>query len=128
MQIVGDNGQALDHDLRHEGDPAAKALLKCLQVRLKPTRLPKIGLPLEADYARVGYSPSRECRLPMIRGPALRSLRQFHKLTSENVIQAQLASDLLGNVELMRTIRIDVNFLKKEDISLRVAQEVYDLR
>ena len=64
----------------------------------------------------------------MVGGAALRSLRQFHKLTSENVIQAQLARDLLGDVELMRPICVDVNLLKKEDIGLRVAQEIYDFR
>jgi len=64
----------------------------------------------------------------MVRGAALRSLRQFHKLTPENVIQAQLASDLLRDVEVMRPMSVDVDLLKKENIGLRVAQEIYDFR
>src|SRR5215831_17391154 len=128
VQIVGDNGQALDDDFRHERDPSAKALLKGLQIRLEPARFPKIGLLLEADYARVGYFPSRKGRLPMVGRAALCPLRQFQKLASENVIEAQLASNLLGDVALLRPIRIDVNLLKKEDIGLRVAQEIDDLR
>src|SRR5580658_3861033 len=128
VQVVGQNGQALHIDLRYQGDPSAKTLLKCLQIRFKPARLPKIGLPFEVDYARVRYLPSRQGRLPVVRGAGLRALSQFHKLAPENVIEAQLASDLLGDVEPVGPIGIDVDLLKKENISLRIVQEIYNLR
>jgi len=80
------------------------------------------------NYARIRHSPSRQCRLPVVGGAGLRALRQFHKLTSENVIEAQLTSDLLGDIEPVRPMSIDVNLLKKENIGLRIAQEIYDPR
>jgi hypothetical protein len=64
----------------------------------------------------------------VVGGAGLRALRQFHKLTSENVIEAQLTSDLLGDIEPVRPMSIDVNLLKKENIGLRIAQEIYDPR
>ena len=55
-----------------------------------------------------------------------RTLREFNKLPSENVIEAQFASDFLGDVEALRPIGIEVNLLKEENIGVRIAQEIYD--
>jgi hypothetical protein len=56
----------------------------------------------------------------------LRALRQLYELTPKNVIESQFSSDLLGDVEPVRPIRIDVNLLKKQHVCIRVAQEIND--
>ena len=54
------------------------------------------------------------------------TLRQLHKLTTEDIIQAQLSGDLLSDVEAVSSSSIDVDFLKNENIRIRSAQEIYD--
>jgi hypothetical protein len=54
------------------------------------------------------------------------SLRQFHTLPPEDVIQAQLSGDLLRNVQTMSSSSIDIDFLKNDNVRIRIAQEFYD--
>jgi hypothetical protein len=54
------------------------------------------------------------------------TLRQLHKLTAEDIIQAQLSGDLLRDVQTVSSPSIDVDFLKNENIRIRIAQEIYD--
>ena len=59
-------------------------------------------------------------------GISLRSLSQFHELTPEDVVQAQLLRDLTGDVKTMGAARIDVNFLEQQNVRVRLTQELYD--
>jgi hypothetical protein len=64
----------------------------------------------------------------MIGGAGFRALRQFHKLAPEDVIQLQFSGDLPRNVQPMGPMSIDVDFLKNENIGIRIRQELYDRR
>ena len=52
--------------------------------------------------------------------------RQLDKLTAEDIVQAQLSCNLLGDVQTVSSSSIDVDFLKNEDIRIRITQEIYD--
>src|SRR5215470_20101442 len=56
----------------------------------------------------------------------LRSLSQFHELTSKDIVQAQLLRDLTRDIKTMRAARIDVDLLKKQNIRVQVSQEIHD--
>jgi hypothetical protein len=62
----------------------------------------------------------------VVRRAGVGTLRQFHKLPTEDIIQAQLSGDLLSNVQTVSSSSIDVDFLKNENIRIRIAQEIYD--
>src|SRR5258708_22296369 len=59
-------------------------------------------------------------------GISLRSLSQFHELTPEDVVQAQLLRDFTRDINTVRAVRIDVSFLKKQDVSIHLRQELYN--
>src|SRR5215469_3714506 len=56
----------------------------------------------------------------------LRSLSQFHELTSKDIVQAQLLRDLTRDIKTMRAARIDVDLLKKQNIRIQISQEIQD--
>src|SRR5215510_2252814 len=56
----------------------------------------------------------------------LRSLGQFHELTSEDVVQAQLLRDLTRDIKTVRAPGIDVDLLKKQNIRVQISQEIHD--
>lgn len=62
----------------------------------------------------------------MVGRVGIRTLRQFDKLTTEDIVQAQLPGDLLSDVHSLSSSSIDVDFLKNEDIRIRITQEIYD--
>src|SRR5258707_12674634 len=64
--------------------------------------------------------------MTMPSGITLRSLSQLHYLAAEDVVQAQLLRDLTGDVKAMGAARIDVNFLKEQDVSIHLRQELYN--
>src|ERR1700747_757644 len=88
-------------DLGSKSDSAPKPLLKCWQCGLEPARLPKVGLLLKMNDARPRDLPPGERGLTMVGGVGFGALGQFHKFSSENIVQPQLSGDFLSNVETM---------------------------
>src|SRR5580658_1603092 len=115
-------------DFRGQGDSSPEPLLKRLKVWLKPARLPEVRLPLKADQSRIRDFPARKRGLTMIGGAGFRALRQLHKLAPEDVIQPQFSGDFPRDVQPMCPMSIDVDFLKNENIGIRMRQEIYDCR
>src|SRR5215471_21380583 len=56
----------------------------------------------------------------------LRSLSQFHELTSKDIVQAQLLRDLTRDIKTMRAARIDVDLLEKQNIRVQISQEIHN--
>src|ERR1700751_1710622 len=54
------------------------------------------------------------------------ALGQLHKFASENIIETQLSSNRLGNIQMMSSPSIDVHFLKNNNVRVRIAQKLYD--
>lgn len=59
-------------------------------------------------------------------GAGVRTLRQLHKLAPKDVVQAQLSGDFLRDVQTVSSSSIDIDFLKNENIGIRIPQEIYD--
>jgi len=55
-------------------------------------------------------------------------LRQLNELAPESVIQAQLARDLLCDVNPVSAPGINVDFLQKQNVGIQIAEKIYDGR
>mgnify|MGYP001037163841 CR=1 FL=1 len=56
----------------------------------------------------------------------MRTLGQLYKFPTEDIIQAQPPGDLLSDIQTVSASSIDVDFLKNENIGIRIPQEIYD--
>jgi hypothetical protein len=54
------------------------------------------------------------------------TLRQLKKFAPEDIIQAQVSGDLLCDIQAAGSSSIDIDFLKDENVSIRISEEIND--
>ena len=99
MQVVREEGSTRDFDFGNERNSSPEPFLERFQHWFVPTRFPEAGLLLETDDSRVRNRPSGKSGLPVVSRAGVVTLRQFHELTPEDIVQAQLSGDLLSDVQ-----------------------------
>src|SRR5882724_8905297 len=128
MQVICRKGLARDLDIGDERYAASQSLLKRLDVRQIPVRLPECRLTLESNQMCVLDWPGRERRLPLISRRLPRALRQLLEFLAKYKVHLQRLRYFARNIKMVGSFRVQIYLLQEDQIRFAFLQKIEDSR